>query len=707
MKYRKIARPLALTVASLLALQPVSALAVTFADINQVPWPGAEVSINKAADLGLVVGETKNGKSYFRPKDTVSLSESCQFVYKVMLQTKKATASSTVTEKWAAVLDTYKIQDWADPAVSYCLENGIISIADLSSFVKNGVNMPASREQAAEMMGRALKVGVPSLSANASSTSFKDNASISADAIPYIALLNAEKIVNGDDVGNFNPKKTLNRTETAVMITNLYSKLNAAPAVVDPSITSTVSGKITDMNSLYVNLDNSAAYYRYSADGATVTLNGSTSSIDALVTLFKDGTEITAVLTLDGNPRITKIAATSDVEEEESGKLTKGELTKVTYDDEDDDGTITIEKTSTYRVNDDDVSIEILEEDADDDDDYTDYDISDLYDLFKDLDDDQVIEVELKFDRNNDLYKIIGEVKDSGSSGKEDGDVEGDVDDVDYDEDDEKGTIEVDGDTYDFDEDTDIEIDGDRADWEDLLDAFEDAEDNDETLEAVLILDKDEEYAEEIFIYTEDYDKDDDNKNEDEEYEGEIEDMSYDYDDEEGEIEVDGETLDVTNPDDVDVDVQDGDDDIDNFEDLYAAFEFGKTMEVEVIVEDGDVVEITGRVTKVAGLLTNYDDDYLKVTFEAELDDEDVEESNSYYFTEYDKNDEDEEEDWEDELKDIEVSISNVRNVDNMYEFYDWLDGKDLGDDDDEVEIRIELELDDDGMITNVSGKRK
>ena len=98
MKYRKTARPLSFLVASLLAFQPVTALAVTFADMNQVPWPGAEVSINKAADLGLVVGETKNGKSYFRPRDTVSLSESCQFAYKVLLQTKKASADASVTE---------------------------------------------------------------------------------------------------------------------------------------------------------------------------------------------------------------------------------------------------------------------------------------------------------------------------------------------------------------------------------------------------------------------------------------------------------------------------------------------------------------------------------------------------------------------------------------------------------------------------------
>ena len=56
MKYNKAKHSVAFVLAALLACQPVSASAITFADMNQVPWPGAETSINKAAELGLVVG---------------------------------------------------------------------------------------------------------------------------------------------------------------------------------------------------------------------------------------------------------------------------------------------------------------------------------------------------------------------------------------------------------------------------------------------------------------------------------------------------------------------------------------------------------------------------------------------------------------------------------------------------------------------------
>ena len=110
MKYHKLAKPLAFVLAAMIAIPPVSVQAVTFADINQAPWPGAEVSINKAADLKLVVGETINGKNYFKPKDPVSLSQACQLAYKLLLETGKAKADSQVVQKWTTVMNTYKIR---------------------------------------------------------------------------------------------------------------------------------------------------------------------------------------------------------------------------------------------------------------------------------------------------------------------------------------------------------------------------------------------------------------------------------------------------------------------------------------------------------------------------------------------------------------------------------------------------------------------
>lgn len=725
MKYRKTARPLSLLVASLLAFQPVTAMAVTFADINQAPWPGAEASINKAAELGLVVGETINGKSYFKPKDPVSLSQACQLAYKLLIETGKANADSSVTEKWSTVLNTYKIQSWAHPAISFCLEEGIISISDLSGFTNGAVNKAATREQAAEILGRALEIGIPSKKATATSTAFKDNASISKDAIPYIALLNTEKIVNGDNAGKFNPKSTLNRTETAVMVTNLYNVLNGAATVVKPSSLGTQSGKVKDMNSLYVNFENSNAYFLYTSSNIPVTLNEEASSISEVVTLFKEGSTLQATVTLDNNNRVTKLTVTAE-DVASNKKATEGTLTGVTYDDEDNDGTITIEKTSTYKIDDaDDVDIEIDDEE---------YDLEELDELFDECkDDDKVIEVELTLNSKDEVTKIKGSVEDADDD-KDNDEIEGkiksltktkikignksyniknsskvtvkingstksftklmdiyeddfeidatltldkddyvtkivakyDEDDVDYDEKGEvtdlsEDEIEIDDDdTYEIDSWTEIKIDGKSYDPDEMMEEYEDLDD-DEYFEAKLVLDEDDdELVAELYLTTE---TDDDKDKDEDEVEGEIDDIDDDY------IKIDGDKYDLDSS--VDIDIENGDCDIDDLDDLIEAFESDAfVFEVTALVEDDEVTEITGEVVEVTGYLSDYDDDCIEVETDWET-------------VTYDFSSDFDEDDYDDFDEEVEEAIDD-EEVDDM----------------DEIEITLELE---DGEIVDLS----
>jgi len=691
MKYRKTARPIAFVLAAMLAIPPVSASAITFADISQVPWPGAEVSINKAAELKLVVGETINGKNYFKPKDPVSLTQTCQLAYKLLLETGKATADSSVQEKWSIVMNTYKIQSWAHPAVSFCLEKGIVSISDLSGFVSGEVNRSATREQAAEILGRALEVGVPSKTANATSTIFKDNASISKDAIPYIALLNAEKIVNGDDVGKFNPKNTLNRTETAVMVTNLYKVLNetsSTPAQPEVTKPTSASGEIQEMNIRYVNFKNSSAYYLFASDNISVTLNGDESSITEIVDLFKAGSAMSASLTLNSDTRVTKMTVTSDSAESKEEKDLEGKITKFRYDDDDDDAQITLNSNSTWSVDGDYVLIEIDDEDLD---------LDELYELFKETkDENKVINIEISLDTRDKVRKIVGEVKRANTSSDE---VEGDITDVYYNDDDEDGYVELDDDDrYDFDEDTDFEIDGDDADAEELYELFDDGED----LEAVITLDEDDDdRAEKIEVFTEDYEEEDNDDDEDE-VTGEIEGMTYDEDKDEyqGEIKIDGETYECEDTDKIDIEVTNGKKKITSWEDLLHAYKCGMEMDITATVDKDEVTAIEGEVTKVKGILTGYGDDYLKLEFKTKINKETVKKTYSYTFTTYDRDedDEDELEKWEKAAE--KVKIKGLNNVSNMLDFFEvWLDDKP---DFDEDVFTMTMTLDSKGMIKSI-----
>lgn len=667
MKYSmKKKQVIPLLLAAVLACPPVSAQAVTFADLDQVPWAGAETSINKAASLGLVVGETINGKSYFKPKDAVSLAESCQFTYKVMLQTGKATADSSVTEKWAAVMDYYKIQTWAQTAVAYCLENSIISSNDLKSFMNGSTNRSATREQAAEMFGRALAVGNTSLKATATTTKFYDNASISADAIPYIALLNTQGIVNGDDTNRFNPKNTLNRTETAVMVTNLYEALkNTASTVTPTPSTSTKSGKIADMTSFYVNLENTTSYYMFSANGATLTLNDKTTTATELATLFKNGSTLNAVVTLDSSSRITKMVVTSDSTDTETDKPTKGTLTSVTYDEDDNDGTIKLDKKYTYVIKDaDDVTIKI---DGDK------YDLEELDEYLDECDDDDItITVTLTLDSKGNLTKIVGTTSDKDDDDDDD-DLSGKVTSLSSKSDD-SGSIKIGSKKYSIEDidDISIKLDKKTVDFDDLEEAYEDLDD-DEIMKATLTLDK-KDYVTKIVASIVDEDDDDDD---DDEVKGTISKITDDK------ITVGSKKYSIKDPD---VDIDDGEDSIDDYDDLIEAVEDDdKIISVTLTLKNNKVTDIEGYVSSVKGELTNVklSKDEYTLTVKGG--------SNSSKYV------------YEDSETAKVVSITSM-SAKTMEDLYDWWDDNY---DSKEDEVTVTITLNKDGSIKKVSGKLK
>lgn len=598
-KNRKPNRPVLFLLTALLASQPISAYAATFADMNNVPWPGAETSIQKAAELGLVVGETVNGKTYFRPRDSVSLCESAQLAYKLMLNTGKITADSSITQKWTMVLSYFNIPEWAHTAVSMCLNQEIIAYDDLSGFMKNGKSVAATREQAAKILGRALVKSVPSYQANASATSFADNASISAAARPYVAVLKEAGVVNGDDVNKFNPQKTLNRTETAVLVTNLYSVLKSSPSNTNTNTntntnintTSTQSGTIATLTNFYVNFENSNSYYLFTSASIPVTLNGAASSVAKINDLFKAGTKMQATVTLNGDLRATKLVVTAELEpektEEEKNKKTKGELTKVTYDSDDNDGSITIAKTSTYKIDDaDDVKITI---------DKKSYTLKKLKTLLEECkDDDKTIEVKVTLDSKGELTKIEGNVE-----SKDDDDDDDDYDATGKLKNITNSKITIDSKKYNVDDPdwVDVTIDGRNKDYDDLKEAFEDLDD-DEYLKVSITLDKND-YVTKIKATT---------KTEDDEKEvtGEIKDIDDD------EIKIKSTKYDLDSN--VDVDIENGNRDIDDIDDLIDAFESEAfTFEITATIVDDEVTKIKGSVTKVKGNLSDYDEDGIEI----------------------------------------------------------------------------------------------
>lgn len=663
---KKTKHTVALALAAMLACQPLSVYAATFADMNQAPWAGAEASINKAASLGLVVGETRNGKTHFRPRDSVSLSESCQLAYKLLIQTGKAKADDSVTQKWTPIMNAYGIQSWAYPAVSYCLENGILATSNLSGFMKNGSNLPATREQAATILGRALTKGVSSYTANETTTTFLDNSRISTEAKPYVALLKRVGVVNGDDSNKFNPKKTLNRTETAVLVTNLYGVLEKATTPTTPTTPtnptiSTQKGTVATMTNFYVNLKDSAAYYMLASGGTTITLNGSSATMSDVVKLYKAGTSIDVTLTLDSNLHITKMEATY-----KETKKTKGSLTKVRYNKTDKEGSITIDKDSTYSFTDkDDVDIRI---------DKKSYSLKELYDLFTKAEDDKAtIEVEVTLDNKGNLTKITGSTKESSSSDS----IKGKVSKVNYDKSDKTGYIQLKNKTtkyyIDDTDDVTVKIDNKTKDYKDLYNLYDDG---DSTITVTLTLNK-KDYVTKITATTSDSDSKDD-------ADGNVANVTYKSSNDKGSVKIGSKTYDVSDVTEVTLSITDGSDKINNWEDFYNAYRDKKTMNVSATVKNDEVTKITGKVTQAKGEYSKHGTDYIKIEGKY---------SNNVSRYDFDK----------DDIDTIKANITNAPYVKTLEDLIDEI-LNDFGKND---KLDLVLTLDKNGNITKISGEYK
>ena len=572
MKHSKknFSKPVLFLAASLIACQPVSALGVTFSDLDKVPWPGAETSIQKAADLGLMVGETQNGKTIFRPRDKVSLCETVQLAYKLMVNTKKLTPDDSVTEKWSTTMQTYKIPEWAHPALAQCLEKKIVAITDLSSFMNNGAPREATRERATEILGRALEAAVPSLSAGGS-TSFGDNAEISESARPYIALLAQQKIVSGDNQGNFNPKNTLNRSETAVLVSNLYTLLvNSASAPETPSEpveAAKLEGKIGGMTNFYINFVDSASYYYFSNSGtAKVELNGKSSTLDELLELFRNGTELNAKLTLDSGNRIIAISVTAETSDALTGNITGCSKSSITIEGK----TYPLKDSKDVRV-------------------YLDGTLRDFDYLLDTYKDGVTLNATLSLNTEKRVSKI--EAKTISSNEKK-----GKITDLAKDE------IVLDGSkskTYEIKDADELSgtINGSKKTFEDLMELFDD----DETITATVTADI-KNVVSKIAATTKESSSSD---------KGVIASLTS------SKLKLNGgDSFDIKSKAGIDIKIEDGtkESDIDSWDDLELAIKEKKEITVTVKTKNDYVSEITGRVSGVSGTIYDYDKNSLDIT---------------------------------------------------------------------------------------------
>lgn len=209
----------ALTVAFCTAVSTVG-YGENLTDINNIPW--AKSYINSVYESGIMVGDTNSkGQRVFRGYDNMTYSEAAQLVYSIVVKSNFAgDINDTGINKYKIEMNGVGIASWANKAVAFCMEKGIVTSYDLTKFKTNGKENKISREDMAVLFGRALALSyTPS---SGTSLSFSDTSSISSAAKPYVELLNKNGIVSGDNKNNFNPKASINRAEIAVMASKTF-----------------------------------------------------------------------------------------------------------------------------------------------------------------------------------------------------------------------------------------------------------------------------------------------------------------------------------------------------------------------------------------------------------------------------------------------------------------------------------------------------
>lgn len=639
-----------LVAASVVAMNSLTGYAVTFTDINDVPWAGAQTYINNAANAGLMNGETNNkGQLVFRARSNVTYCEAVQLAYNLLKKNNNVVVSSTVVSKWITTMVTYNIPNWAYDAVAYALENNIISTSDITKFMKsNGTSNYATRQDVAVVFGKVL--AKDNMLNNYATLSFSDANQISIAAIPYIELLTRLNILVGDSNNRFNPNNNINRSEMAVITYNTYNHMQQTQAL-PKQVTGTVvsnkevsTGRYTLMVSIggqekmfvipsTVQVINGSktvtpstitakdivllTYTGYEVSAAMITYDAvveQESKLEGVITYLR--TDKIQIKTKEGNSYQYTIKDPEDISIKIDGKSKDiDDLIDEYHEDEDITVLITLDKNDKY------VDKIVATTDGEDDDDYDGKITSLTTSRLKlnnksttySIDDEDEIDVNVEDGANSN----ITDFDDLKAAFNADKVIEAKIylDKNDYvtkivgevvevkgylyslKTSSEKLTIKVGSKYYDYkykdEDDVDIEINNKNKDMDDLEDALEDAGTN--KLEIKLTLD--DSYITDIEVGDIEDDEDDD------EIDGKLTSITS------SRLKVSTETsyYKIDDEDKVDVDVDDGTENtLTDISDLKEALEDDdKEIQVTVLIKDGYVDEIRGEVVSVMGELTS------------------------------------------------------------------------------------------------------
>lgn len=204
-----------------------AAASIQFHDVTSDHW--AYSHIRRAADLGIISGydHPETFQRVYDPDSPVTRLQAVVMVYETLQAADQLESGNDYVSRYNTMVNSAGIP-WGQKQVAYALEYDIITTAELSEIMDREPAEPtqktALREEVAVFFSRALQG--EEASNDVVSMDYEDAEEISAEAIPHVGFLTEEDILRGDDIGNFNPKAGIRRSEMAAMISKSYDWLD-------------------------------------------------------------------------------------------------------------------------------------------------------------------------------------------------------------------------------------------------------------------------------------------------------------------------------------------------------------------------------------------------------------------------------------------------------------------------------------------------
>ena len=207
----------------------------TFTDVKNGKW--YTDAVNTVYEEGIMQGkdsEIVNGNLHvvFAPLDNMTRAELVTILSRLSFADTEG-LGQTLTFK-----DTKKSAWYAD-AVGWAVSKGLVTGYEDNTFRPNAQVL---RQELAVLFARFLAANSIVLPNVETPVTFTDAKKIPSWAAEGVEVMRLTGIVGGDDKGNFNPKKSANRAEIAVMLTRYLAALENA---VDP-----MHEKLENINSL-------------------------------------------------------------------------------------------------------------------------------------------------------------------------------------------------------------------------------------------------------------------------------------------------------------------------------------------------------------------------------------------------------------------------------------------------------------------------